>query len=207
MASILKSATIVVTTVHMLDMIFVSTELITDATPDMSEFILVMMSPCFSEVKKECGIACRWLNISFFISRTILLETQLLIYDSMTPTMLDIARVKIASTTSFMSSARSFPSSASSMILAVISEGSSPSTEDRMMMANTMSSWNQYGLRYLSILTTSCLLILGAFCFSSSVRNPLGPKPWGIRIHRPFLYVPEKKEQEPFGTAPALITC
>ena len=28
-------------------------------TPLISEFIRVMMSPCFSEVKKEWGICCR----------------------------------------------------------------------------------------------------------------------------------------------------
>ena len=51
--SILNKAITVVTTVHILEMIFVSVELITFATPEISEFILVMMSPCFSEVKKE----------------------------------------------------------------------------------------------------------------------------------------------------------
>ena len=58
-ASILNKATIVVTTVQMFEMMLVNIELMTVATPEISEFILVMMSPCFSEVKKEWDIVCR----------------------------------------------------------------------------------------------------------------------------------------------------
>ena len=50
--SILNRATTVVITVAILEMIFVRVELITLDTPEISEFILVMISPCFSEVKK-----------------------------------------------------------------------------------------------------------------------------------------------------------
>ena len=33
---------------------------ITELTPEMSVFMRVMMSPCFSVEKKECGMCCRW---------------------------------------------------------------------------------------------------------------------------------------------------
>ena len=57
-----------VTTVAMLDTIFVSVLEMIVLTPLMSVFILVMMSPCFSVVKKECGMLCRCWNIWFFMN-------------------------------------------------------------------------------------------------------------------------------------------
>ena len=41
----------------------------TELTPEMSVFMRVMMSPCFSEVKKACGMCCRWSYIWFFMSK------------------------------------------------------------------------------------------------------------------------------------------
>ena len=55
----LKSAISVVTTVAMLLTMFESVPLMTELTPLMSVFMRVMMSPCFSLVKKECGMYCR----------------------------------------------------------------------------------------------------------------------------------------------------
>ena len=55
-----KSATSVVITVATLDTTLESVPEITLLTPLMSVFIRVMMSPCFSVVKKECGMYCRW---------------------------------------------------------------------------------------------------------------------------------------------------
>ena len=42
---------------------------ITDETPEMSVFMRVMMSPCFSEVKKLWGMCWRWSYIWFFMSK------------------------------------------------------------------------------------------------------------------------------------------
>ena len=49
--SILNKAITVVITVAMFETMFVSVELMTLDTPEISEFILVMISPCFSDVK------------------------------------------------------------------------------------------------------------------------------------------------------------
>ena len=51
---------------------------ITELTPDMSVFMRVMMSPCFSVVKKAWGICCRCLYIWFFMSKMIRCEIQAL---------------------------------------------------------------------------------------------------------------------------------
>ena len=56
-------ATRVVTTVAALLTMLESVPLMTVLTPLMSVFIRVMMSPCFSVVKKEWGIYCRCLYI------------------------------------------------------------------------------------------------------------------------------------------------
>ena len=58
-ALIENSAISVVMTVAMLLTILERVPDITLLTPLMSVFILVMMSPCFSVVKKEWGIYCR----------------------------------------------------------------------------------------------------------------------------------------------------
>ena len=66
---IVKRATSVVTTVAMFDTTEASVPEITELTPEMSVFMRVMMSPCFSLVKKECGMCCRWSYIWFFMSK------------------------------------------------------------------------------------------------------------------------------------------
>ena len=58
-----KSATRVVMTVATLLTMFDRVPLMTELTPLMSVFIRVIMSPCFSVVKKECGMYCRCLYI------------------------------------------------------------------------------------------------------------------------------------------------
>ena len=74
-----KSATNVVTTVATLLTICVSVPEITELTPEISVFMRVTMSPCFSVVKKACGICCRCWYISFFISKMMRIEIQELI--------------------------------------------------------------------------------------------------------------------------------
>ena len=64
-----KSATSVVATTATLETICVSVPEMTELTPLMSVFMRVTMSPCFSVVKNECGMCCRWSYISFFISK------------------------------------------------------------------------------------------------------------------------------------------
>ena len=56
---IVNSATSVVTTTTMLLTMLLSVPEITLETPLMSEFMRVMMSPCFSLVKNACGMCCR----------------------------------------------------------------------------------------------------------------------------------------------------
>ena len=68
-ALMLKSATRVVMTVATLLTMFESVPLITELTPLMSVFMRVMMSPCFSVVKNECGMYCRCLYIWFRMSK------------------------------------------------------------------------------------------------------------------------------------------
>ena len=62
-------ATRVVTTVAVLLTMLDRVPLMTELTPLMSVFMRVMMSPCFSVVKKEWGIYCRWRYIWFFMSK------------------------------------------------------------------------------------------------------------------------------------------
>ena len=47
-------------------------------TPEMSVFMRVMMLPCFSEVKKACGMCCRWSYIWFFMSKMMRWAIQVL---------------------------------------------------------------------------------------------------------------------------------
>ena len=54
-----NNATRLVTTVAVLETMFDSVPEITVLTPLISVFMRVMISPCFSEVKKACGICCR----------------------------------------------------------------------------------------------------------------------------------------------------
>ena len=61
-------ATSVVTMVAMLLTTFESVPLTTELTPLMSVSMRVMMSPCFSVVKNECGMCCRWSYIWFRMS-------------------------------------------------------------------------------------------------------------------------------------------
>ena len=61
--SIENSATNVVITVAILLTMLDKVPLITVLTPLISVFILVIISPCFSVVKNECGICCKWLYI------------------------------------------------------------------------------------------------------------------------------------------------
>ena len=63
-----KRATKVVTSVAILLTMDDRVPLMTELTPEISEFILVMMSPCFSVVKKEWGMYSRCLYISFLMS-------------------------------------------------------------------------------------------------------------------------------------------
>ena len=65
----LNRATSVVTTVATLLTMLVRVPEITEDTPLMSLFMRVMMSPCFSEVKKAWGMCCRWSYIWFFMSK------------------------------------------------------------------------------------------------------------------------------------------
>ena len=51
--------------VNILLTIDVSVPDITILTPLMSLFIRVIISPCFSLVKNECDICCKWSYISF----------------------------------------------------------------------------------------------------------------------------------------------
>ena len=53
-------ATRVVTTVAMLETMLERVPEITELTPEMSVFMRVMMSPCFSVAKKEWGMCWRW---------------------------------------------------------------------------------------------------------------------------------------------------
>ena len=69
-----KSATSVVTTVAMLLTICVSVPEMTELTPEMSVFMRVTMSPCFSVVKNACGMRCRCWYISFFMSKMMRIE-------------------------------------------------------------------------------------------------------------------------------------
>ena len=62
-ALMLKSATRVVMTVATLLTMLESVPLMTELTPLISVFMRVMMSPCFSVVKNECGMYCRCLYI------------------------------------------------------------------------------------------------------------------------------------------------
>ena len=71
-------ATRLVTTVAMALTAFDRVPEMTLETPEMSVFMRVMMSPCFSVVKKEWGMYCRWLYIWFFISKTMREEIQAL---------------------------------------------------------------------------------------------------------------------------------
>ena len=64
-----SSAMTVVTTVATLETTDVSVPEMTLDTPSMSEFMRVMMSPCFSVVKKLCGMLCRCAYIWFFMSK------------------------------------------------------------------------------------------------------------------------------------------
>ena len=57
---IVNRATRVVIMVAMLLTTRESVPLITELTPLMSVSMRVMMSPCFSVVKNECGMCCRW---------------------------------------------------------------------------------------------------------------------------------------------------
>ncbi len=75
---IVKSATSVVTTVAMFETMLESVPEITLLTPEMSVFMRVMMSPCFSEVKKACGMCWRWSYIWFFMSKMMRWEIQAL---------------------------------------------------------------------------------------------------------------------------------
>ena len=74
-----KSAISVVITVAMLLTMLLSVPEITELTPDMSVFMRVMMSPCFSEAKKAWGMCCRWSYIWFFMSKMIRWEIHALI--------------------------------------------------------------------------------------------------------------------------------
>ena len=71
---IVNSATSVVTTTAILLTMLDNVPEITLETPEMSEFMRVMMSPCFSLVKNECGMCCRWSYIWFFMSKMMRLE-------------------------------------------------------------------------------------------------------------------------------------
>ena len=64
-----KSAMSVVMTVATLETTCVSVPEMTELTPEMSVFMRVTMSPCFSVVKNECGMCCRWSYIWFFMSK------------------------------------------------------------------------------------------------------------------------------------------
>ena len=70
-----------------------------------------------------------------------------------------------------------FPTSASSTIFPVMMLGSSPSTAESRMVRNTSRNCGQYGTRYERIRLISVPFTTGMFCFSSSVRKPLGPSP------------------------------
>ena len=61
----------VVTTVAIFDTILVSVPLMTEPTPEISVFMRVMISPCFSVVKKACGMYSRCRYIWFFMSKMI----------------------------------------------------------------------------------------------------------------------------------------
>ena len=74
-----KRATSVVTTVAMFETMLLSVPEITELTPLMSVFMRVIMSPCFSEVKKAWGMCCRWSYIWFFMSKIMRWEIQELI--------------------------------------------------------------------------------------------------------------------------------
>ena len=64
-----KRATSVVITVARFETMLLSVPEMTELTPEMSVFMRVMMSPCFSLVKNECGMCCRWSYIWFFMSK------------------------------------------------------------------------------------------------------------------------------------------
>ena len=72
-----RAISVVATTAMLLTMLLRVPE-ITELTPLMSVFMRVMMSPCFSEVKKACGICWRWSYIWFFMSKMIFWEIQAL---------------------------------------------------------------------------------------------------------------------------------
>ena len=74
-----NSATSVVTTVAILLTMLESVPEMTELTPEMSVFMRVMMSPCFSVAKKEWGMCCRWSYIWFFMSKMMRWEIQALI--------------------------------------------------------------------------------------------------------------------------------
>ena len=63
-----NSAKSVVATVRTLLTMLVSVPLTTLDTPEMSLFMRVMMSPCFSVVKKLCAMYCRCRYISLRMS-------------------------------------------------------------------------------------------------------------------------------------------
>ena len=74
----LKRATSVVTMVARFPTTCESVPEMTELTPLMSVSMRVMMSPCFSVVKNECGMRCRWLYISLRMSKMMCCEIQAL---------------------------------------------------------------------------------------------------------------------------------
>ena len=70
----LNSATSVVTMVAILPTTRESVPEMTLLTPEMSVSMRVMMSPCFSVVKNECGMRCRCMYISLRMSKMMCCE-------------------------------------------------------------------------------------------------------------------------------------
>ena len=148
---------------------------ITELTPEMSVFMRVMMSPCFSVVKKEWGMCCRWSYIWFFMSKMMCWLIQALRYAVSTDTSCDASSVTSAASSSWISSFMLSPTSASSTMRPVMMLGSSPSPAESRMVMNTSTNCFQYGARYPRIRFTSAHVTVGRFCFSASVRKPRGP--------------------------------